>query len=97
MHCWSDEESIKILKKCKEAIPSKDRGGKVIIIEMVVSPKGDHKAFETQLFFDMEDMVLVNGRERTEKEWAKLFFNAGFTSYKIFPILGLRCLIEAYP
>ncbi|PIN26254.1 Hydroxyindole-O-methyltransferase [Handroanthus impetiginosus] len=99
LHCWSDEECIKILKKCKEAIPNKEKGGKVIIIEMVLpsDPKRDHKAFETQLLFDMEDMILVPGRERTEKEWAKLFLAADFTSYNIFPILGLRSVIEVCP
>ncbi|KAF7146830.1 hypothetical protein RHSIM_Rhsim04G0071700 [Rhododendron simsii] len=97
LHDWSDEESIKILKRCKEALPSK--GGKVIIIDMKVEneKKGDDDSMETQLFFDMLMMILVTGRERTEKEWAKLFADAGFSDYKITPILGLRSLIEVYP
>ncbi|XP_059664344.1 trans-resveratrol di-O-methyltransferase-like [Cornus florida] len=98
LHDWSDEESVKILKKCKEAIPSKDKGGKVIIIDMVVKDeKGDDESMETQLLFDMLMMVVATGRERNEKEWAKLFFDAGFSDYKITPILGLRPLIEVYP
>ncbi|KAM3381536.1 hypothetical protein P3S68_007109 [Capsicum galapagoense] len=36
LHDWGDEDCIKILKKCKEAIPSKENGGKVIIIETVM-------------------------------------------------------------
>ncbi|KAH0639577.1 hypothetical protein KY290_036844 [Solanum tuberosum] len=48
LHDWSDEECIKILKKCKEAIPSKEKGGKVIIIDMVLMDsnleKGDDKS-----------------------------------------------------
>ncbi|KAH7844778.1 hypothetical protein Vadar_031570 [Vaccinium darrowii] len=97
LHDWSDEESVKILKRCKEAIPSK--GGKVIIIDMKVenNEKGDDKSIETQLFFDMLMMILLTGRERTEKEWAKLFVDAGFNDYKITPILGLRSVIEVYP
>lgn len=47
----------------------------------------DEKSIETQLFFDMLMMVLVTGRKRNEKEWAKLFLNAGFRDYKITPIL----------
>ncbi|KAL3509272.1 hypothetical protein ACH5RR_028673 [Cinchona calisaya] len=99
LHDWSDEECVKILKNCKEAIPSKDKGGKVIIIDMVMKnrPEGDDsddKAIETQLFFDMLMMVLTKGRERNEKEWAKLFFEAGFSGYKINPVFGLRSLIE---
>ncbi|KAI3465690.1 hypothetical protein Pfo_022353 [Paulownia fortunei] len=98
-HIWTDEESVKLLKKCKEAIiPSKNNGGKVIIVEMVVDDhKEDHEATETKLFFDMLMMIEVTGKERTEEEWAKLFFAAGFTSYKITPLLGLRSVIEIFP
>ncbi|WCJ30882.1 O-methyltransferase family protein [Euphorbia peplus] len=97
LHDWNDEKCLKILEKCKKSI--KDRkGGKVIIIDMVRDhQKEDHKAMETQLFFDMLMMVLLNGKERDKKEWAKLFSDAGFTSYKITPILGLRSIIELYP
>ncbi|GFZ12885.1 O-methyltransferase family protein [Actinidia rufa] len=98
LHDWSDEECIKILKRCKEAVPSK--GGKVIIIDITVeNQKGDddHESIETQLCYDMLMMALTTGRERTEKEWTKLFSDAGFSDYKIIPILGLRSLIEVYP
>lgn len=101
LHDWSDEECIKILKRCKEAIGSnKEKGGKLIIIDMKVENQkaGDHdESMETQLFFDMLMMIYLTGRERTEQEWAKLFFDAGFSDYKITPILGLRSLIEVYP
>ncbi|KAJ0110658.1 hypothetical protein Patl1_02355 [Pistacia atlantica] len=98
LHDWSDEECVKILKKCKEAITSNGKMGKVIIIDMLVEKKeGNDESTETQLYFDMLMMVLVTGKERDEKEWAKLFLEAGFTRYKINPILGLRSLIEVYP
>ena len=100
MHDWNDEECIQILGKCKEAIPSKENGGKVIIIDMVLSDQqkeaDDHEAIETQLFFDMMMMVLLRGKQRNEREWAKLFSEAGFNDYKITPVLGLRSLIEVY-
>ncbi|XP_020223725.1 probable O-methyltransferase 3 [Cajanus cajan] len=93
MHDWNDEQCVKILKNCKKAIKSK-----VIVIDMVVdSEKGDDKSIETQLFIDMVVMVLYPGIERTEKEWAKLIFSAGFNDYKITRVLGLRSLIEIYP
>ncbi|KAB1209855.1 Trans-resveratrol di-O-methyltransferase [Morella rubra] len=98
LHDWNDEECVKILQKCKEAITRNGKKGKVIIIEMMVgNQKGDKDSTETQLFFDMLMMALVKGKERNEKEWAKLFYDAGFTDYKIKPILGLRSLIEVYP
>ncbi|MCD7455183.1 hypothetical protein HAX54_027313 [Datura stramonium] len=80
---WSDEDCIKILRKCKEAIPNKENGGKVIIIDMVLmNQKGDHKAYETQLFMDMLTMVHPSGKERSQQEWAKLFSSSGFNDYK---------------
>ncbi|KAJ4967497.1 hypothetical protein NE237_019346 [Protea cynaroides] len=98
---WNDKQCIKILKRCKEAISNGEKGGnlrKVIIVDMVVDDqKVDHKFIETQLFFDMLMMTSYNGRERTEKEWEKLFLESGFSHYKITPILGLRSLIELYP
>ncbi|CAI9762844.1 unnamed protein product [Fraxinus pennsylvanica] len=98
LHNWCDEDCVKILKKCKEAIPSKENGGKLIIIDMIVgNKKEDHEGIETQLFYDMCMMVFTNGRERTEKEWAKLFFDAGFAGYKIVYELGLKAIIEVYP
>ncbi|KAL0405081.1 UNVERIFIED_CONTAM: putative O-methyltransferase 3 [Sesamum latifolium] len=78
---------------------SKDMGDtKVMIIDMVLDVYGgDDKAVETHLFFDIAMMSYIDGKERTNKEWAKLFFDSGFTSYKITPAFGLRSLIEVYP
>lgn len=100
LHDWSDEECIKILMKCKESIPIKENGGKVIIADMVVKEDEtmkEHEATETQFFFDMLMMTLVTGKERTETQWRELFLEAGFTSYKITPALGVRSLIEIFP
>ncbi|KAJ0008305.1 hypothetical protein Pint_29594 [Pistacia integerrima] len=99
LHDWGDEESLKILKRCREAIPSKEMGGKVIIIDLVMGMEDQSEgAIETQLCFDMTMMCLFNtGKERSVEEWKKLFLEAGFTHSKISPILGLRSLIELYP
>ncbi|XWS63451.1 hypothetical protein CRYUN_Cryun06bG0098200 [Craigia yunnanensis] len=98
LHDWNDEECVKILKRSREAITRHGKRGQVIIIDMVMeNQKRDEESIETQLLFDMLMMVLVTGRERNEKEWAKLFFNTGFSDYKVTPILGLRSLIEVYP
>ncbi|KAL2230347.1 probable O-methyltransferase 3 [Sesamum indicum] len=98
LHDWSDEKSVEILKKCKEAITSNGKRGKVILIEMVVDDeRSNTESVETQLQFDMIMMTLLGGKERKEKEWANLFSGAGFQGYRIYPILGLRSIIEIYP
>ncbi|KAF5186789.1 Myricetin o-methyltransferase, partial [Thalictrum thalictroides] len=94
LHDWSDEECVKILKKCREAIPSKNKGGKVIIIDIVLqTDKGKFESTESQLCLDMLMMVLATGKEKTEIEWKKLFLEAGFTGYKFTHALGSRSII----
>jgi trans-resveratrol di-O-methyltransferase len=75
---------VNILKRCREAITSKDKGGKVIIIDVVINEEKDKDDItKTKLFFDTLMMVLLTGKERDKKEWEKLLFNAGFTRYNI--------------
>ncbi|CAN1857369.1 Probable O-methyltransferase 3, partial [Linum perenne] len=90
LHNWDDENCVRILKRCKEAI-SNSRGenkrrGKVIVIDMVVGNEEVMKKKErhqVQLCFDMLMMALVNGKERDEEEWERLFLTVGFSDYKI--------------
>jgi len=69
----------------------------MIIDMMMENQKGEDESIETQIFFDMLMMILVTGQERNEKEWAKLFSDAGFSNFKITPILGLRSITEVFP
>jgi len=97
LHDWNDDECVRILKNCKQAIPPRDAGGKIIIIDMVVgSEASDIKHVETQVLHDIM-MMVMNGVEREEQEWKKIFFEAGFKDYKIVPLLGVRSIIELYP
>ncbi|XP_042414757.1 trans-resveratrol di-O-methyltransferase-like [Zingiber officinale] len=93
LHAWNDEESIKILKRCKEAIPCRERGGKVVVIDIVLR---EEEATESPFFFDMLMMTVSGGIEREEREWKKIFAGAGFSEYKLRD-LGVRSLIELYP
>ncbi|GMH07281.1 hypothetical protein Nepgr_009121 [Nepenthes gracilis] len=97
LHDWNDEECVKILKQCKEAIMNSDKGGRVIIIDIVIGHQTeDYKSLETQLLFDLQVMVWARGKQRDETEWYKLFLNAGFNQYKIISKLGVRSIIEIY-
>uniref|UniRef100_A0A0E0HP20 O-methyltransferase domain-containing protein n=1 Tax=Oryza nivara TaxID=4536 RepID=A0A0E0HP20_ORYNI len=83
--------------RCKEAIPARDAGGKVIIINMVIGSGSQRDIFkETQVLFDLY-MMYIDGVEREEKEWENIFSKAGFSAYKIMPILGFLSIIEVYP
>ncbi|KAA0051560.1 trans-resveratrol di-O-methyltransferase-like [Cucumis melo var. makuwa] len=75
-------EIIKILKKCKEAIPSRGEGEKVIIIEMVLEQM-KKSSVETQLCCDVLMRTTFSGRERNEKEWNTLFLAVVF-GFKVY-------------
>ncbi|KAG2558713.1 hypothetical protein PVAP13_8NG345900 [Panicum virgatum] len=98
LHDWSDEDCVKILQRCKQAIPARTKGGKVIIIEMVRgSAQGDRKISEME---DIQNvfMLHINGVERGINEWKRIFSDAGFSDdYKIMPVLGPYSVIEIYP
>ncbi|XP_021735393.1 trans-resveratrol di-O-methyltransferase-like [Chenopodium quinoa] len=98
LHNWSDENCIKILEKCKEAIPSREKGGKLLTIDMVVGiPTDDENHTKSQFLADIQMSYLFGGKERTEQQWKILFDKAGFCDYVILPILGSRSVIEVFP
>ncbi|CAI0430435.1 unnamed protein product [Linum tenue] len=103
LHNWDDENCVKILKNCREAVSSSDKNnrGKVILIDMVVEINqivaNDKDFSQVQLCSDLLMMCLVNGKERTEAEFNNLFITAGFSGYKIVRALGPRSIIEVYP
>ncbi|TVU13520.1 hypothetical protein EJB05_40646 [Eragrostis curvula] len=98
LHDWGDEDCIKILQRCKEAIPARNAGGKVIIIDLVIgSNQGNRKISEMEATQNMF-MMYINGMERGENEWKMIFSKAGFSDdYNILPVLGPFSVIEIYP
>ncbi|KAF3772630.1 Trans-resveratrol di-O-methyltransferase [Nymphaea thermarum] len=94
-HDWDDKSCIKLLTRCKEAIPKP--GGKVIVVDVVRKKCADQVFDEVQLMLDLHMMVLQNGKERSEEEWKKLFTDAGFSGYKIVTSLGAHAVIEVFP
>ncbi|RHN44412.1 Isoflavone 7-O-methyltransferase [Medicago truncatula] len=97
LHNWTDKDCTRILKKCKEAVTNDGKKGKVIIIDMVINEKKDeNQVTQIKLLMDV-NMACLNGKERNEEEWKKLFIEAGFQDYKISPLTGFLSLIEIYP
>ncbi|XP_037463399.1 probable O-methyltransferase 2 [Triticum dicoccoides] len=96
LHHWSDDDCVKILTQCKNAIPSREEGGKVIVIDIVVEPSLGPVMFEAQTLMDLLMLVFTRGRQRSENDWRELFMKAGFTDYKIIKKLGARGVIEVY-
>uniref|UniRef100_A0ACD5WJX2 Uncharacterized protein n=1 Tax=Avena sativa TaxID=4498 RepID=A0ACD5WJX2_AVESA len=98
LHDWGHDDCVKILQRCKEAIPARNAGGKVIIIDMVRGLAHDEKKITEMEAIQNLFMMYINGVERNESEWKGIFSDAGFSDdYKIMPVLGPYSVIEIYP
>ncbi|XP_074312893.1 acetylserotonin O-methyltransferase-like [Silene latifolia] len=96
LHDWGDEECIKILKNCKEAIPI-DKG-KVIILEGVLEEETNDKLESARMMLDMVMMAhTTNGKERTLQEWNYVITEAGFSRINVTRIHAVQSVIEAFP
>nr|BDC79578.1 hypothetical plant O-methyltransferase [Thujopsis dolabrata var. hondae] len=91
LHDWDDEQCLKILKNCHEAIPE---DGKVLIVDAVIDEEEGTKR-RAGLLFDMCMMAAApGGKERTCKEFEDLFYKAGFNSYRVIKLPFLQSFIE---
>lgn len=75
-----DEEAIKVLSNCRQAMES---SGRVLVVEMLIpAPNEPHLS----RFSDIEMLVMTNGgRERSESEYRALYKEAGLQVTRIIP------------
>jgi hypothetical protein len=69
LHDWSDDESIAILRCCRQAMVA---GGRIAIIEYVVGERNPLAALT-----DMDMLALTTGKERSGEEYEALLRAAG--------------------
>ena len=81
VHDWDDERAQVILEQCRRAMPE---SGRLLVVERVVGT--GYRAGLSALYGDMEMLVNVGGRERTEAEYRALFTHAGFRLTRIVPL-----------
>ena len=91
LHDWDDDRSIAILKTCRQAAP---KTAKLLLVEMVIPP-GDAPFFGKIL--DLNMLVVLGGRERTEAEYRDLLSAGGFRLDRIVPTPSLTSVVEAVP
>jgi len=63
---------VAILRNCAKAM--RNPNGKVILVELVISPSSD---IELAKWVDVDMLVAVGGRERTEAEFTELLVRSG--------------------
>jgi hypothetical protein len=72
IHDWEDEEDLRILRRCREAIAP---GGTLLVVERELGGPNERPDGK---FSDLNMMVGPGGRERTREEFAALFAASGF-------------------
>jgi SAM-dependent methyltransferase len=72
LHDWDDEQGVRILQNCRRRMKG---GSRIICLDAVIPMPGDTGATSAK-FLDLLMMVLLPGKERTEREWHSLLARA---------------------
>jgi O-methyltransferase domain/Dimerisation domain len=83
VHDWNDIDAQRILANCRSAAGT---DGKILVVERLVGT--DHRAGSDLLANDLEMMVNIGGKERTEPEFRELFAQAGLQVQRIIGPFG---------
>jgi SAM-dependent methyltransferase len=89
IHDWDDEQSILILSNCARALRTR---GRVVLIERMMPEDGGASQMSLA---DLNMLVLLPGRERTEREYAALIARAGLRLDRVIAIASPVSVIEA--
>lgn len=93
LHDWSEEDSIRILKNCRKALPEK---GKVIVVDFIL-PETPETGDAAQCVYHADVIMMLespSGKERTEKEFERLSSLSGFSSFKVVCNFASAFLME---
>ena len=91
LHDWDDERCVAILRTCRRAMPP---NGRLLVIELLIPP-GDTPSYATSQ--DINMLVNLGGRERTEDEYRALLAAAGFMLARMIHAEGELHIIEGIP
>jgi SAM-dependent methyltransferase len=93
LHNWSDAAAEEILRNCRRAMK---RGGALVVVERVLPPRVDTSlAAQAMAMSDLQMMVVVTGRERTEEEFSGVLARAGFTLEQVIPTSSAFSMLMA--
>ncbi len=91
IHDWDDEDSTRILRNIRAAMPP---GARLLLVEHVLAP-GDAPSFGKLL--DLNMLIMPGGVERTEEEFRRLYEGAGFRLSRVVPAQDDLSVIEGFP
>lgn len=89
VHDWDDERALRILRNCRVGMGPQ---GAVLLVESVIP---NHGQPSRAAMYDVNMMVMLTGRERTDEQYRALLAAADLQLIKVTPIGGGESLIEA--
>lgn len=82
IHDWDDARCITLLRHCRRRMQG---NGRVYCVDTVLPPMGDTGGTAAK-FLDMNMLVFIPGKERTEAQWRELFDASGLELGSITPL-----------
>ncbi|KAK6937541.1 Plant methyltransferase dimerization [Dillenia turbinata] len=94
LHNWDDEDCVKILKNCYNALPE---AGKVIIIDGLML-EGADTSFQSKYIthLDLSMFTVLGGKEGSEREFAAFAKAAGYSNYRLASCAYCSCVVELF-
>jgi hypothetical protein len=89
IHDWDDEQSVRLLRNCREAMAP---GGRVLVVEHVIA-KGN--GADLGKLMDISMMTLTGGVERTGEEFRKLLARARLRTTRVISTTSPLSIVEA--
>jgi len=91
LHNWNDEKVLEILTQCREAMGD---SSKLLVIDSVIE-EGDSK--DLAKFLDLQMLLLLGGKERTQEEYSQLCEASGLFIHRAIKLPMSMSLLEIYP
>jgi hypothetical protein len=88
LHDWNDEECLDILRNIAK---NADSGSKILIVECVLK---NTNIPDIGKFCDIEMLMYVSGRERSETEYQSLLEQAGIQFNRVIPTESIVSIVE---
>jgi hypothetical protein len=90
LHDWDDAEAVQILRNCRQAISDQ---GKLLHIGEMLKPSNEP---DFGKWLDLNMLVQLTGRERTEAEFQELYGATGFRLSRVIQTGG-PTIVEGIP
>ncbi|WP_181781245.1 methyltransferase [Pseudonocardia pini] len=91
LHDWTEQQALQILGTIRRAVAPT---GRLLLVETVI-PEGNVP--HPGKLADLEMLLLVGGRERTERDYRALLAQAGFELVRTLPTASPLSILEAVP